>query len=109
VQAPARSSNTSIPGDEPLWILSDVVTEVKSVFVARFAPVSSPEQASQYVQCLIDNDKNVRSASHNIMAWRVKRDNGVSFQDCSQSAAGGCVLHLMQLIDLWNVIVVVSR
>lgn len=109
VQTPSQSSPTSIPGDEPSWILSDVVTEVKSVFVARCAPVSSPEQASQYVRYFIDNNKTVRSPSHNTMAWRVKGDNGVSFQDCSQSAAGGCVLHLMQRMDLWNVMVVVSR
>jgi hypothetical protein len=112
VQTPAQSSPTPIPGDEPPWILSDVVTELKSVFVARCAPVSSPDQAARYVQHLVDNDKKVRSATHNITAWRIKGDNGVSFQDCDddgETAAGGRVLHLMQLMDLWNVMVVVTR
>ena len=39
-------------------------------------------------------------------------ENGVAFQDCDddgETAAGGRVLHLMQLMDLWNVMVVVTR
>ena len=112
VEPPADSNTTLTPADEPLWIISEVVTELKSVFVARCAPVSSPDQASRYVQHLVDNDRKVRTATHNITAWRIKGDNGVSFQDCDddgESAAGGRVLHLMQLMDLWNVMVVVTR
>ncbi|PSS22953.1 hypothetical protein M430DRAFT_33606 [Amorphotheca resinae ATCC 22711] len=98
--------------EEPPWTLSDVVIELKSVFIARCAPVSSPEQAKQYLQHLLDSDKKVRSATHNITAWRIKGENGVSFQDCDddgETAAGGRVLHLMQLMDIWNVMVVVTR
>jgi hypothetical protein len=98
--------------DAPPWTLSEVVIELKSVFVARCAPVSSPDQATRYLQHLLDSDKKVRSATHNITAWRIKGDNGVSFQDCDddgETAAGGRVLHLMQLMDLWNVMVVVTR
>jgi hypothetical protein len=98
--------------DLPLWTLSDVVVELKSVFVARCACVSSPDKAKLYLQQLLDRDKKVRSATHNITAWRIKGDNGVTFQDCDddgETAAGGRVLHLMQLMDLWNVMVVVTR
>ncbi|KAK0123779.1 eIF2 kinase Gcn2p negative regulator [Cadophora gregata] len=94
------------------WTLSDIVVEMKSVFVARAAPVSSPDQAKQYLQHLLDNDKKVRSATHNITAWRIKGANGVSYQDCDddgETAAGGRVLHLMQLMDVWNVMVVITR
>ncbi|TAQ89057.1 hypothetical protein B7494_g2642 [Chlorociboria aeruginascens] len=97
---------------EPPWILSEVVIELKSVFVARCAPVSSPDQAKQYLQHLLDGDKKVRSATHNITAWRIQGDKGVTFQDCDddgETAAGGRVLHLMQLMDIWNVMVVVTR
>lgn len=96
----------------PPWTLSDVVIELKSVFIARSAPVSSPGQAKHYLQHLLDSDKKVRSATHNITAWRIKGDNGVTYQDCDddgETAAGGRVLHLMQLMDLWNVMVVVTR
>ncbi|KAN0103539.1 impact family protein-like protein [Hyaloscypha variabilis] len=97
---------------QPPWTISDVVIELKSVFVARSAPVSSPDQAKQYLQHLLDSDKKVRSATHNITAWRIQGENGVTFQDCDddgETAAGGRVLHLMQLMDLWNVMVVVTR
>ncbi|PVH77160.1 UPF0029-domain-containing protein [Cadophora sp. DSE1049] len=94
------------------WTLSEVVVEMKSVFIARAAPVSSPDQARLYLQHLLDSDKKVRSATHNITAWRIKGDNGVTYQDCDddgETAAGGRVLHLMQLMDIWNVMVVVTR
>lgn len=98
--------------DIPEWFLSDAVTELKSVFVARTAKVSSPEQAKHYVQHLLESDKKVRAATHNILAWRIKGENDVSWQDCSddgEAAAGGRLLHLMQLMDLWDRMVVVTR
>ncbi|CAG8952904.1 hypothetical protein HYFRA_00007618 [Hymenoscyphus fraxineus] len=97
---------------EPPWALSDVVVEMKSVFVARSSGVSSPDQAAKYLQHLLDSDKKVRSATHNITAWRIRGENGVTFQDCDddgETAAGGRLLHLMQLMELWDVMVVVTR
>jgi hypothetical protein len=108
----ADLKNKSLSEDQPPWTISEVVIELKSVFIARSAPVSSPDQAKQYLQYLLDSDKKVRSATHNITAWRIKGENGVAFQDCDddgETAAGGRVLHLMQLMDLWNVMVVVTR
>ncbi|KAL2059945.1 hypothetical protein VTL71DRAFT_10100 [Oculimacula yallundae] len=107
----ATKSESQTEGNVP-WTLSDIVVEMKSVFIARAAPVSSPDQAKRYLQHLLDNDKKVRSATHNITAWRITGDNGVTYQDCDddgETAAGGRVLHLMQLMDVWNVMVVVTR
>ncbi|OHE95389.1 RWD repeat domain-containing protein [Colletotrichum orchidophilum] len=98
--------------EEPPWIISDPFVELKSVFLARAAPVTSPEQAAGYVQHLIATDKKVRTATHNMTAWRIRGPNGTSFQDCDddgETAAGGRLLHLMQLMDLWDVMVVVTR
>ncbi|CAN8095605.1 unnamed protein product [Discula destructiva] len=99
-------------GPEPPWVLSDAVIELKSVFVARAATVTSPDLAAQYVQHLLAADKRVRTATHNITAWRIRGPNGASFQDCDddgETAAGGRLLHLMQLMDLWDTMVVVTR
>ncbi|KAA8573964.1 hypothetical protein EYC84_005506 [Monilinia fructicola] len=96
----------------PSWSLSDVVTELKSVFVARATRVHSPALAAYYIQHLLESDKKIRSATHNITAWRIRTSEGIVYQDCDddgESAAGGRVLHLMQLMDLWNVMVVVTR
>jgi hypothetical protein len=99
-------------GEEPPWTLSDVVTEKKSVFVARTAAVTSVDQAKQYLAHLLLTDKKVAKATHNITAWRVRGENGVQFQDCDEdgeTAAGGRLLHLLELMGVWNVMVVVTR
>jgi hypothetical protein len=100
----------------PEWILSDVVTEKKSVFVGRAVPVTGRDQAKAYLDYLLAIDKKVASATHNISAWRIrerKDDNTErTFQDCDddrETAAGGRLLHLMQLMDVWDVLVVVTR
>ncbi|KAF6841705.1 vacuolar ATP synthase catalytic subunit a [Colletotrichum plurivorum] len=101
-----------MPEHPPPWVLSDPVTELKSVFVARAAKVSSPEQAASYVRHLLATDKKARTATHNMTAWRIHGPGGTSFQDCDddgETAAGGRLLHLMQLMDLWDVMVVVTR
>ncbi|KAK0626736.1 ribosomal protein S5 domain 2-type protein, partial [Immersiella caudata] len=99
-------------GEEPPWVMSDPVVELKSAFIARCAKVTSPGQAARYVQHLLATDKRVRSATHNMTAWRIRGENGASFQDCDddgETAAGGRLLHLMQLMDLWDTMVIVTR
>ncbi|KAI1117277.1 RWD repeat domain-containing protein [Nemania sp. NC0429] len=97
---------------EPPWVLSDPVVELKSTFIARCAAVSSTAEAEAFLQHLLASDKKVRAATHNITAWRIRGPNGTAFQDCDddgETAAGGRLLHLMQLMDLWDVMVVVTR
>lgn len=110
--------------EPPDWILSDVVTEKKSVFLGRAAHVSSLEQAQAFLDHLLATEKKVAASTHNISAWRIKQKKSSSggkgdassaetiIQDCDddgETAAGGRLLHLMQLMDVWNVVVVVSR
>ncbi|KAI1354957.1 RWD repeat domain-containing protein [Xylaria sp. FL0043] len=97
---------------EPPWVLSDPVVELKSTFVARCAAVSSVTEAETFLQHLLASDKKVRTATHNMTAWRIRGPNNTSFQDCNddgETAAGSRLLHLMQLMDLWDVMVVVTR
>jgi hypothetical protein len=100
----------------PGWILSEVVTEKRSVFLGRAAHVTSREQAEAYIDHLIATDKRVAAATHNISSWRIreKKDDATEtiVQDCDddgETAAGGRLLHLMQLMDVWDVVVVVTR
>jgi ubiquitin-protein ligase len=98
--------------EEPPWTVSEVIVELKSVFVARCALVTSPLQVKQFLQHLLDTDKKVAKATHNIIAHRIQSENGITFQDCDddgETAAGGRLLHLLQLTDVWNVMVVVTR
>jgi hypothetical protein len=99
-------------GDAPPWVLSDVITEKKSVFLARAAEVHSVDEAKSYLAHLLTTDKKAAKATHNITAWRIQGENGVQFQDCDddgESAAGGRLLHLLELMGVWNAMVVVTR
>ena len=96
----------------PPWTVSKVSTEKKSVFVARAARVTTPAQAKRYIHHLLSTDKKVAKATHNITAWRIKGEGTATFQDCDddgETAAGGRLLHLMQVMDLWDVMAVVTR
>lgn len=110
----------------PNWILSDVVNEKKSVFVGRAAHVTSLDQAQAYLDHLLATEKKVAAATHNISAWRIREkrtavgDGGGSKEmddemivqdsdDDGETAAGSRLLHLMQLMEVWDVVVVVTR
>ncbi|OAA75495.1 impact family protein [Akanthomyces lecanii RCEF 1005] len=96
----------------PPWTLSEQVVDAKSAFVAHVARVDSPAQARLYVAQLLASDKRIRSATHNITAWRIRGEGAASYQDCDddgEDAAGGRLLHLMQLMELWDAMVVVTR
>lgn len=103
---------SSLPA--PSWALSEPLTINKSIFVARACPVSTMSEVTDAVSHLIATNKKVASATHNIKSWRIKgqaTDAAVvqDYDDDGEAAAGGRMLHLMQLMDVWNVLVVVTR
>lgn len=108
------------------WIQSEPLLDRQSTFVAFVREVESVEQAKQFLD-LLTADRKIARASHNISSWRIRREDGVQFQDFDddgETAAGSRLLHLLtvcnflkcllylltiQMMDTWNVIVVVSR
>lgn len=131
--------------EPPPWVRSEPITENKSTFVAHVVRVTSPRQARLYLSHLLASDKRIRSATHNISAWRIRGDSNtttatttstststanasntssssssskdkggaaVAYQDCDddgETAAGSRLLHLMQVMELWDAMVVVTR
>jgi hypothetical protein len=100
--------------DHPSWILSDPITEKKSLFIARCTHATSASDASAYINHLLTTNKRLATATHNITAWRIKSPENSAitnqdYDDDGETAAGGRLLHLMQLMDVWDVVVVVSR
>ena len=103
--------------EPPSWTVSEPVTEKKSVFLARACAVSSPDQVQSYISHLLSTDKRAAKATHNISAYRIRSHSATSetelvFQDCDddgETAAGGRLLHLLQVMNVWEVLVVVSR
>ncbi|KAL2037733.1 hypothetical protein N7G274_009458 [Stereocaulon virgatum] len=103
--------------EEPQWILSGPVIEKKSTFIARACAVRSPAQARACIAHLLNTDKRVSKATHNVSAYRIHSagettTSEVVYQDCDddgERAARGRLLHLLQVMDVWDLLVVVSR
>ncbi|KAG9073336.1 hypothetical protein KI688_001128 [Linnemannia hyalina] len=88
------------------------IIDRKSVFVAHLAPIRQPGEVPWMIQQLKQENKKVIKATHNIMAFRVENENGTIAQDNDddgETAAGSRLLHLMSILDVKNVVVVVSR
>lgn len=118
----ASSSSSLPPASEhipPTWLLSTTITEKKSIFLARACTVTSPDHAQSCIAHLIATDRRAAKATHNITAYRIRNPSAttrgtsdLTFQDCDddgESAAGSRVLHLLQVMEAWGVLVVVSR
>lgn len=117
-QQPSTIGSSQMPAFEvPNWTLSEPITEKKSVFLARASTVTSPNQVHSFISHLLATDKRAAKATHNISAYRIRSTSSSSgselvFQDCDddgETAAGGRLLHLLQMMDVWGVLVVVSR
>ncbi|XP_028300596.1 protein IMPACT isoform X2 [Gouania willdenowi] len=96
----------------PLIKHGDCITDRRSTFQPHLAPVVTPKQVKMILEKLYEN-KKIASATHNIYAYRIFCEEKHSFlQDCEddgETAAGGRLLHLLQILDVRNVLVVVSR
>ncbi|GFQ83868.1 protein IMPACT [Trichonephila clavata] len=89
----------------------ETIVDRKSVFQGHAATVTSVEQAKK-VLIELKRNKKIVNATHNIMAYRITNDTNLIIQDCDddgESRGGSTLLHLLQISDVKNVIVVVSR
>ena len=111
-------SEAYILEEEPRWVLSSVVTKKKSTFMARACNTTSPVQAQRCITQLLENDKHAAKATHTMSAYRIRAPSAakmideVLHEDCDddgENLAGGRLLRLLQVMDVWNVLVVVSR
>ncbi|XP_066290702.1 protein IMPACT-like isoform X2 [Branchiostoma lanceolatum] len=115
VISPASSDSDLSPAqDEELPPIhhGEPVTDKRSTFQAHLAPVVSVRQV-KLVQGKLMENKKIANATHNIMAYRIFCEDRNSFiQDCDddgETAAGGRMLHIMEILDVRNVLVIVSR
>ncbi|XP_048364263.1 protein IMPACT [Sphaerodactylus townsendi] len=79
------------------------ITDRRSTFQAHLAPVVTPKQVKNILAQLYEN-KKIASATHNIYAYRIYcADKQTFLQDCEddgETAAGGRLLHLMQILNV---------
>ncbi|GMH42336.1 hypothetical protein BSKO_10255 [Bryopsis sp. KO-2023] len=87
-------------------------TERRSTFQAHVCQSTDVEEVPAVMSVLLENNK-IRNATHNIMAYRIEaKGKGTFMQDYDddgEAAAGGRLLHLLQVSGASDVIVVVSR
>ncbi|XP_023399688.2 protein IMPACT isoform X2 [Loxodonta africana] len=88
------------------------ITDRRSTFQAHLAPVVCLQQVKMVLSKLYEN-KKIANATHNIYAYRIYCEDKQTFlQDCEddgETAAGGRLLHLMEILNVKNVLVIVSR
>ncbi|CCD26614.1 Yih1p NDAI_0I00450 [Naumovozyma dairenensis CBS 421] len=116
-QDTSQPEQSSIPTD-PFegWTASDPITDRGSTFIAFAAKVDSEDDAFMKLQQL-KMDHKLQRANHVMSAWRIKSMNDdnnteIIYQDSDddgETAAGSRMLHLITIMDVWNVIVVVAR
>ena len=106
---PAPTPPAPRPGHR--FVTGPPFTEKKSTFQAHVAPLAAAGEVEGQMAALLANPKIAR-ATHNVMAYRIVGEGGPTVQDHDddgETAAGGRLLHLLQVVDARNVLVVVSR
>ncbi|KAJ2468067.1 hypothetical protein GGI03_001214 [Coemansia sp. RSA 2337] len=104
-------ADASVRENAPNIFTGTALEMKKSVFVAHVAQVYSGEDV-QAVRDELMRDKKIAQATHNILAYRIRLDNGSICQDNDddgETAAGKRLGHLLQLVEAENVVVVVTR
>lgn len=87
-----------------------IIQDRKSIFQGHVACVKNASDVKAVMANLLEN-KKIAEATHNISAYRIKTDKNI-LQDCDddgEQQAGKRLLHLLQIVDVANVLVVVSR
>mmetsp|Transcript_25644 Transcript_25644/g.49936 ORF Transcript_25644/g.49936 Transcript_25644/m.49936 type:complete len:213 (+) Transcript_25644:3-641(+) len=96
------------------WVSGEPLTDRKSVFQAHLALVNSRNDVQAALACLknVPAVRKIAKATHNIMAYRFPSIGSSFIKDCDddgETAAGGRLLHLLDLTGASGVLVVVSR
>lgn len=106
------NQSSKVSKDGPTIVHGDPISFKKSTFQGHVATISSTSDVKQVISTLMEN-KKIAHATHNMYAYRIYREETKSFsQDCEddgETQAGSRMLHLLQIMDVRNILVVVSR
>ncbi|OBZ70326.1 Protein IMPACT [Grifola frondosa] len=92
-------------------IEAEPIMDRKSSFIGRACRITDPSQVPMILSHLMSDRKISRAAHPIINAWRCRvgsilhQDN----DDDGESAAGGRLAHLLQILEVDNVLVIVTR
>jgi len=113
---PQETDITSLPLSSsksmkiPNIVHGQPLTDRKSKFQAHLAWVSSIREVRTVMETL-NTDKKISNATHNICAYRIQDGSGLveNRDDDGEKGAGDKLLFMLQMQDVRNVCVVVSR
>jgi len=96
----------------PDIVTGEILEDRRSVFQGHTASVKSQEEVQLVLRKLYTN-KKIAQATHNISAYRIylpeKKSWLADCDDDGEDAAGGRLLHLLEILDITDRLVVVSR
>jgi putative IMPACT (imprinted ancient) family translation regulator len=119
-KSPKPSTSPDMSDFEPVITHGESVVDRKSVFQGHSAAIHQVEHVDIFLSKLKEN-KKIENAFHNMWAYRIDKSDpnakiaGKSasiVQDCDddgEQAAGGRLLNLLQILNVVNVMVVVTR
>lgn len=115
--AAASLSKTAISGEANLpdgckLFTSEPIVDRKSVFIGHACKITSLSDVSKVVNYLLSDRKIAKATHPTMLAYRVRGNGDVIHQDNDddgESAAGSRLAHLLQILELENVLVVVTR
>jgi len=87
------------------------ISDRRSTFQGHACRVTESKQVKEFLENLYQN-KKISQAKHNILAYRIvtgKNEMLEDFDNDGEDHAGGRLLHLLEVLDLQNVAVVVTR
>lgn len=108
--ATSTSSEGLLPESVQI-VQAEPIMDRKSAFVGRACKITDPSQVP-LILAYLQSDRAIARAAHPVInAWRctvggvVHQDNN----DDGETAAGGRLAHLLQILDVDNVLVIVTR
>lgn len=111
----ATPKRTQAPSPDT-WSTSPSVSLKQSTFVARATTITDPSQRPKLLKSLFDAQPGLRSASHNVWAYRIHpSEKGISnypreaSHDDGESGAGDLLLRVLRETNTMDTLVVMTR
>lgn len=93
------------------FTVAEPIVDRKSVFIGRACQITDPSQVPVILAHLMSDRRIARAAHPIINAWRCRVGSNLhqDNDDDGETAAGGRLAHLLQILEVENVLVVVTR
>lgn len=116
-EASSHSQAKASLNDPPnAWSTSPSVSLKQSTFIARATTISDPSQRPKLLKSLFDTHPNLRTATHNVWAYRIRPSESSTStymreasHDDGESGAGDLLLRMLRETNSVDTLVVMTR